>query len=313
MRDVRTLTGTWLTAGVLAAATAVIAPIGVPSVTAAGPVVVLNELHYHAVDDNPLAEYVELLNTTAAPIDLSNWTIGGIGYTFPAGSVIGANAFLVVPATAYSGGLSNGGERIRLRNPANTTIDEVEYDDVGLWPALADGEGQSLQRRDPAASGKEPGNWLSAALSPGAPNSVAGVGLLPSFSAVTNTVLPAAGAPIQVTATLKNGAAPRLFYRVGFGPEAEVPVTLSGTSLSASIPGQAAGELVRYRLVATSSSNGSTGTWPRQGDGASYVGTTVVGGTPSGLVRFQWFMEPPVYTAMIKWRITEPSVLGFVS
>jgi hypothetical protein len=270
------------------------------TVNAAAPVVVLNELHYHAADDNPAAEFIELLNTTDGAIDLSGWTIAGVSYTFPAGSSIGARQFLVVPATAYEGALSNGGERIRLRNAANTTIDEVEYDDVGLWPANADGEGDSLQRRDPESNGRLSGNWLSAPPSPGAANSISGPGVLPTFTSATHTVLPAPGAPLTISARLAGGVSPRLFYRVNQDPEIEVGVTVSGTQVTAQIPGQSAGTLVRYRWFATSATNGTVGTWPRQGDGAFYSGTTVATTQTSKLPRLEWFMDAPVYNSMIR-------------
>lgn len=265
------------------------------TVSAASPRVVLNELHYHPADDNPAGDFVELYNTTGSQVDLSNWCISGTGFCFAPGASIAANGFVVVSGTQYDGALSNSGERIRLRDAANVTVDEVTYDDEGEWPAWADGEGDSLQRRDPLLVGTSPGNWVSAPPSPGAPNSVAGTGLLPAFKSVVHTVLPAPGQVLNVTATLNNATSATLIYRIGYGDEVLVPMTVAGTSASASIPGQAAGTLVRYRLSGLSGTNGTTGTWPRQGDGANYTGTTVATGTTSKLPRFEWFMDDYTY------------------
>jgi hypothetical protein len=282
--------------GVALAATAVVtgsvaAPAPQAAATSAG--VVINELHYNPADDAPSSEFIELHNAGGAPVDLSGWNFTGITYTFPAGTSLGAGQFLVLRSGQYSGGLSNGGERIRLRNASNTVIDQLEYDDVGLWPAMADGEGPSLERRDPLGPTQNPGNWVSGGPTPGAANSNRGP-LLPWFSNVTHTVLPAAGAPVDVTATLTGATSATLVYRIGFGPEVSVPMSAAGTTMSAQIPGQAAGALVRYRLSATAGS-GTVGTWPRQGDGMNFTGTTVATSATSTLLRFEWFMEDSVY------------------
>lgn len=271
-------------------------PVGVAPVVAAGPPrVVVNELHYHAADDDPAAEYVELINTTGSNVDLTGWCLDGIGFCFGAGSAIGAGGLLVLPATSYAGSLSNGGERITLRDASGAIVERFTYDDAGQWPAAADGDGASLQRRDPLLAGDKPGNWMSAPPSPGAANPVAASGLLPSFSAVTHTVLPAAGTPLAVSAKVSDAIGAALVYRVGFGEEVVLGMVLDGSgTATATIPGQDAGALVRYRLVAHAAS-GAVGTWPRQGDGSTYAGTTVARPAASGLPRFEWFMEDDVY------------------
>lgn len=262
-------------------------------VAAADTDVVINELHYNPEDDNPASEYIELFNRGGAAVNLSGWFFNGITFTFPPGSSIAPGGFVVLYSGQYTGALSNGGERIRLRNAGSTIIDEVTYDDAGLWPALADGDGHSLQRRDPFGPSGDPGNWVSAPPTPGAPNSGMG-GLMPVFSDVSHTVLPAAGAPIAVSAKLAHATGANLAFRVGFGPEAVIAMTVAAGTATASIPGQAAGALVRYRLVATSP-GGVVGTWPRQGDGSVYTGTTVATPTTSKLPRFEWFMDDATY------------------
>jgi len=268
-------------------------------VAAAAGSVVINELHYNPVDDNPAAEFIELFNPGSAA-DLSGWCIGGIGYCFPRGASIGAGAFLALGGGEYSGALSNSGEEIVLRDASGATVDAVEYDDHGEWPALADGEGHSLQRRDPAGPGGHPGNWESAPPTPWAPNAVSSrSGLLPTFTEVVHDVLPAAGAAIRVTAALGSGTRARLVYRIGLGPEQGVDMTVAGGVASATIPGQPAGTLVRYRLRAWNAVGNRVGDWPRQGAGSLYDGTTVARPAPSNLPTFEMFMPDDMYRTMI--------------
>lgn len=269
-----------------------------PVVEAAAPSVVINELHFNPEDDAPVSEFIELFNTTASAIDLNGWCVDGISYCFGPGAVIPANGYIVRNGAQYSGKLSNGGEEIVLSDAASNVIDALEYDDKKEWPAYADGEGQSLQRRDPASPSDHPGNWESGAPTPGAVNVNRANGLLPTFSKVKHTVLPAAGAAVTVTAQFEGATAATLFYRIGFGPEVAVAMTVSGSDLSAVIPGQAAGSLIRYRLQATTS--GRTGTWPRQGDGSRYWGTTVARTVATNLPVFEFFMSDFDFAVMSK-------------
>ena len=66
--------------------------------------------------------------------------------------------------------------------------------------------------------------------------------------------------------------------------------------VTAEIPGQPAGSLVRFRLIATAGGT-ALGTWPRAGDGAGYLGTLVVdpAAEASELPRVQLFMPEDVY------------------
>jgi hypothetical protein len=58
---------------------------------------VINEIMVNPLAPN--AQFVELFNgSTNTTFDLSGWQIRGLGYTFPAGSVIAPQAFLVLAA-----------------------------------------------------------------------------------------------------------------------------------------------------------------------------------------------------------------------
>jgi hypothetical protein len=83
----------------------------------------------------------------------------------------------------YGGQLDNGGEAIELRRPdvpepdgppnfglvPYVLVERVRYSDQAPWPAAADGIGPTLQRINVAAYGNDPGNWVAAARTAGAP------------------------------------------------------------------------------------------------------------------------------------------------
>ena len=161
-----------------------------------GPVVI-NEIMYRpgTVDE----EYVELRNTTGSTVNLydgSNpWIFSdGITFTFPPGTTIPANGFLlvakdptafaatysppggVVVLGPYAGQLDNGGEKLELAKPGDLDgagvrqyirVDRVNYDDVAPWPTGPDGGGTSLTRKVTTNYGNDVANWQEAAPSPG--------------------------------------------------------------------------------------------------------------------------------------------------
>jgi hypothetical protein len=151
--------------------------------------VVLNEIMFNPSVAN--AEYVELYNTSATvTFDLSGWQFKGLGYTFPAGSFISPNSFLVLAANrpafaaaygatnlvfdTFSGTLQTDGERLSLLQPGTNgslTVDEVSYEAVAPWPVST--VGSSLQLLDARQDNWREGNWATAAPTPGRTNGVA--------------------------------------------------------------------------------------------------------------------------------------------
>ena len=65
--------------------------------------VVINELHYNPENNTSQEEFIDLYNTGAAAVDLSNWAFtDGIEYTFAPGQQIAAGGYVVIaqhPAT----------------------------------------------------------------------------------------------------------------------------------------------------------------------------------------------------------------------
>jgi CotH kinase protein/Lamin Tail Domain len=154
--------------------------------------IVINEIMYqHATSDERL-EYVELYNRGTDTVALDGWAFtDGIDYTFEAGIEMAPDSYLVVaknPSFAeaayeqlttgvnvlgpYSGNLNDHRDRIRLSYPLmatdpdsgqvemhTVTADEVTYYDGGRWPTWADGQGASLELRDPRSNNNLPDAW----------------------------------------------------------------------------------------------------------------------------------------------------------
>ncbi|MBL7153107.1 MAG: lamin tail domain-containing protein [Phycisphaerae bacterium] len=155
--------------------------------------IVINEIMYHHGSRDERYEYVELYNKGAGAISLDGWSFtDGIAYDFnetsqvtqiPAGGhlvvakdpslletvydnlTIGLN--LVGP---YSKELDDHKERVRLSYPYQDpetldvnmiTVDEVTYYDGGMWPMWADGQGASMELRDPRSNNDSPNAWAA--------------------------------------------------------------------------------------------------------------------------------------------------------
>lgn len=142
--------------------------------------IVINEIFYHAYpQQDPFVEreeeWFELYNRSAASVNLTGWKIGGgIGFSFPADTVIPAGGYLVVARDSaalaikhpdatilgdYSGSLGDGGDLIIVEDSHGNPVDEVSYHDGGKWHAAADGGGSSLELRDPDSDNSNAGSW----------------------------------------------------------------------------------------------------------------------------------------------------------
>jgi hypothetical protein len=144
--------------------------------------VVINEIMFNPLVPN--AEHVELYNTSSTiTFDLSGWQFKGLGYTFPAGSFIGPNSFLVLaanrPAFAAAYGATNLvfdtfagplGQTLSLAQPDNSVVSEVKYEAVAPWPLSTNGS--SLQLLDARQDNWREGNWTNTAPTPGRTNSM---------------------------------------------------------------------------------------------------------------------------------------------
>lgn len=138
--------------------------------------VVVNEIMVHPAF--PGAEFIEFYNrSTTSAFDLSDWRVNGLSYTFPPGTVLAPNSFLVLSPdrrqygaaygmdaplfATYPGRLQPDGETLTLfssgTNP--TVVARVRYEGELPWPAIP---GRSYQLRDPTKDPWRVGNWAAA-------------------------------------------------------------------------------------------------------------------------------------------------------
>ncbi|MGK0186400.1 MAG: hypothetical protein ACI9R3_002183 [Verrucomicrobiales bacterium] len=147
--------------------------------------VVINEIHYDAEPKTDFVEFIELLNTAATSVDLSNWSFtNGVKFSFPEGTLLGAGEYLIVaedpieltarfPAIPegtqvfqYTGSLASEGEKIELVDASVTAVDEVDYRVRFPWPIGAGGDGGSMELIHPGLDNDLGSSWRTS-LAPG--------------------------------------------------------------------------------------------------------------------------------------------------
>ncbi len=154
--------------------------------------VIINEIHYNGINNVIRNSFIELYNDGPFTADLSHWRLsGGVDYLIPAGTTLAPDSYLIIaedPATILStwsktalgpwdnaivlypdgsketNGLSNDGDTIRLRDPANNIISEVDYNNHSPWPAEGNGEGYSIELKHPSLDATHGSNWSAAKL-----------------------------------------------------------------------------------------------------------------------------------------------------
>jgi hypothetical protein len=162
-----------------------VVPEGTPAASSEN--LVLSEIHYHPLDE-PDTEFLELLNTSGAILDLSDAVItNAVRFKFPKASLIppGGRGVVVKDVAAFdqryrtpgspyfqegllvfgswTGSLGNGGDTIELLSADGSAILACAYATTGAWSSRADGRGSSLELEDPAAApltASEKTEWL---------------------------------------------------------------------------------------------------------------------------------------------------------
>ena len=159
----------------------------------------ITEILYYPPGGDFDRQFVELFNPTGQTIDVTGWTIDGLGFEFPAERTIGPHEVVVLTRNtalfearypdheadhvfAFAGFLASDGEVLRLRDggpgadgPGSTypaTVDYLKYGVGGQWPEVRPGFSIELatltvdQDNDPGRS------WRHSALAGGSPGSV---------------------------------------------------------------------------------------------------------------------------------------------
>lgn len=138
--------------------------------------VIINEIDYAPSGSANPAEFLELWNTGTSAVSVAGWQFdAGVTYTFPAGSSIAANGYVVIsgdptsfatrwgftPLGPWTGKLSNDGEQVRLKDAAGTIIDSVTYSPGFPWPTAAAGDGSSMELINGTLDRNLGGSWRS--------------------------------------------------------------------------------------------------------------------------------------------------------
>lgn len=258
-----------------------------------GPIV-LTEIHYHPERDDE-SEFIELTNAGTTDVELEGWCIDGIDHCFDS-QTLAPGEFVVTED--FDGSLDNGGEQITVLGPDGRVRDQLDYDDRGIWPAIADGHGASLQRRDVATGHGGPGNWSATTPSPGVANPDAGpVMPVVELDDASRTAVPA-DAPIEITASV-SGTGDRAWidYRVDVENAQRIDARIDDGLVVATLPAQPAGSLVRFRM-SVSDASGTVGSAPRADSGREYDGVVVepsLTAPATALPVIQWFVDDSVF------------------
>lgn len=149
--------------------------------------IVVSEINYNSENSIEAGDWVELYNTSNAPVSLNGWTMKDNSdiniFTFGTSSLAaGARLVLVndaaafatqhpnvIPAGTFGFGLGNISDAVRIFNNVGTLISSVNYIDSLPWPRGADGLGRTLEVLNPAGNLNDPSNWFDGCMggSPG--------------------------------------------------------------------------------------------------------------------------------------------------
>jgi len=145
----------------------VIPPVTVPNL-------VITEIMYNPPETGTDSlEFIEIYNNDNMTVDLTDYYFSaGVVFTFPSLN-LNAGQYLVVAVNSAamqntfgvnslqwtSGGLSNSGELIELKDKFDNLVDLVQFGVADPWDPAANGGGPSLTLCDPGSDNSLPENW----------------------------------------------------------------------------------------------------------------------------------------------------------
>lgn len=155
--------------------------------------VIFNEINYKSANDFDTGDWVEIYNVDANSADISGWIFKDEDDThifeIPFGTVLQPGGYLVLCAELplfrehyadlenaigdFSFGLSSSGELVRLYNHTGTLVDSVLYGVQSPWPTEPNGQGPTLELKNPFLDNTLPESWATSDAhgTPGAINS----------------------------------------------------------------------------------------------------------------------------------------------
>ncbi len=145
-----------------------------PPVTAAPPIVVVNEVAWSGTAASPADEWIELFNTTGQTVTLNGWVLTSTsGLSLPLNNgLIGPNAYFLIERTddnatsvpadliaSFGNGLANAGDSLFLS--ANGSVIDTANRDGDAWPAGIAGPVYRSMERSDATQADSTANWHS--------------------------------------------------------------------------------------------------------------------------------------------------------
>jgi len=146
--------------------------------------IIINEINYNSLDGYNAGDWIEFLNNSDSTIDLSNWIIKDDNdehfFEFMINEIIPSGEFLVIcrDSTSFKNihpdvnnvrgnlgfGLSGSGDMVRLYDNFENLIDSVRYNVAEPWPYLPNGNGPTLELKNPNFDNSVPSSWASSTL-----------------------------------------------------------------------------------------------------------------------------------------------------
>ena len=147
---------------------------------------VINEIHHSPDVKTEHVEFIELVNTNSAAVDLSGWRLSdGVAFHFTNGPIVPAGGFVLVAENPghlqskygvaafgpWIGKLDGDGERVELLNELGDRVDKVDYGLGFPWPTVGDTPGHSIELVNPMFDNDLAGNWRASDPAIGQPGS----------------------------------------------------------------------------------------------------------------------------------------------
>ncbi len=202
--------------------------------------VLINEIAWMGTLESGTNEWIELVNTTATPIDLSGWRIEAAdgSPSLALSGVIAENGFFLIERTddttipnisadlvaPFGSGLGNTGETLRLKDASGVIVDVVVGGEG--WGNIGGDNTtkETPQRTAPSSSA----SWTTAPATPRATNSIGGEVLGASTGVNTTT---ASDASLDQTATTASDTkSAKSAYAASLYPREHMTLTLSAPS-----------------------------------------------------------------------------------
>ena len=145
---------------------------------------VINEINYNSSDSFNPDDWVELYNNSNDTIDITSWLLKDEKddhiFIIPSNTILLPDQYIILCKDTikfidafpdvlfkygdFGFGLGGGSDAIRLFDANGTLADFVEYDDDLPWPLSADGEGPTLELKNPSLDNLLPENWMASSV-----------------------------------------------------------------------------------------------------------------------------------------------------